>query len=167
MRTALLIAAMFLAAVAPVLGGQVIVLPGSSSGSSSYRVPTRPAAPLPRPRPTPTPTTPSTPLPFQPVPGLPFSPTPYANRITVTRKSDIQIEVRAPGLAISNVVLEFADGSRQRYEDVDKHYATFAGSGSHAGKPITTVWVKSGPNFSGDGPGYGQRFSLPAAAAGQ
>lgn len=68
--------------------------------------------------------------------------------------------VRSPRLGISNVVLAFDDGARQRYEDLEGHEAVLAGSGEHAGKRLVTVWVKAGPNFSGDGPGYGQRFEV-------
>ena len=39
--------------------------------------------------------------------------------------------------------------------------ATFAGIGEHAGKEIVGIWVKSGCNASGDGPGYGERFDSP------
>jgi hypothetical protein len=48
---------------------------------------------------------------------------------------------------------------------VSAHQDSFAGTGVHAGKEITTVWVKAGANFSGDGPGYGQRFDLPVKPA--
>ncbi|MDQ3232682.1 MAG: hypothetical protein M3Q07_12760, partial [Pseudobdellovibrionaceae bacterium] len=59
---------------------------------------------------------------------------------------------------LSNVVLAFADGSHQKFEGLTGHDSQFAGTGEHAGKEIVTVWVKAGANFSGDGPGYGQRF---------
>ncbi len=60
--------------------------------------------------------------------------------------------------AISNVVLQFADGSRLRFEDLpESGTGTFAGDGDDV---IEVVWVKSGNNKSGDGPGYGERFDL-------
>ena len=63
--------------------------------------------------------------------------------------------------ALSNVVLEFADGSHQKFEDFNEQVvgnaAAFYGTGEHAGKEIVGVWIKSGQNDSGDGPGYGER----------
>jgi hypothetical protein len=58
---------------------------------------------------------------------------------------------------LSNVVVEFEDGSRQRFEGQSGHENSFSGTGSNAGKRIVGVWVKAGANHSGDGPGYGQR----------
>lgn len=63
---------------------------------------------------------------------------------------------------LSNVVLEFADGSRQRFEGLSSQRGVFFGTGRHEGATITSVWIKAGANFSGDGPGYGQRFDAPA-----
>ncbi len=62
---------------------------------------------------------------------------------------------------LSNVVLELEDGSRQRYEGLKGYENTFAGSGQNNGKVVVGVWVKSGANHSGDGPGYGERFDAP------
>jgi hypothetical protein len=78
----------------------------------------------------------------------------------VHRRSATEVHVYSRQFAISNVVLQFADGSRQRFEDVERHVASFSGTGSHAHKEIAVVWVKAGPNFSGDGPGYGDRFDM-------
>jgi hypothetical protein len=58
---------------------------------------------------------------------------------------------------LSNIVLEFEDGTRQRFEGLKGRRNVFAGTGSFAGKRIVRVWVKAGPNHSGDGPGYGER----------
>jgi hypothetical protein len=55
---------------------------------------------------------------------------------------------------LSNVVVEYSDGTRQKYDNLTAKTGTF-GSGN---KPIRRVWVKSGCNASGDGPGYGERF---------
>jgi hypothetical protein len=63
---------------------------------------------------------------------------------------------------ISNVVLAFADGSTQKFEGTFSEDETFAGTGANAGKTITTAWVKSGANLSGDGSGYGERFDSDA-----
>lgn len=63
---------------------------------------------------------------------------------------------------LSNVVLEFADGSRQRWEGQSGHVNTFHGTGQNVGKEVVRVWIKAGPNHSGDGPGYGERIEAPA-----
>lgn len=62
---------------------------------------------------------------------------------------------------LSNVVIEFEDGTRQRFEGQSGHVNTFQGTGPNAGKIVVRVWVKAGPNFSGDGPGYGERVEAP------
>jgi|GEM_PF-4955104 len=63
---------------------------------------------------------------------------------------------------VSNVGVRYYDGTTQRFENLFGRQLTIAGTGPCAGKSIATVWVKSGPNFSGDGPGLGQRFELPS-----
>ncbi|MBT8144734.1 MAG: hypothetical protein KJO55_08535, partial [Gammaproteobacteria bacterium] len=60
------------------------------------------------------------------------------------------------GKDLSNVVLLFSDGTTQRFEGLDDNDATFAGTDEHTGKTLTGVWIKSGCNHSGDGPGYGE-----------
>jgi hypothetical protein len=63
---------------------------------------------------------------------------------------------------LSNVVLEYADGTHQKFDGLSQgQTGTFAGTGANAGKAITGLWVKSGCNASGDGPGYGERFDSP------
>ena len=62
---------------------------------------------------------------------------------------------------LSNVVIEFEDGTRERFEGQSGHVNRFQGTGTNAGKIIVRVWVKAGPNFSGDGPGYGERVDAP------
>jgi hypothetical protein len=62
---------------------------------------------------------------------------------------------------LSNVVLELADGSRQRLEGLKGHQNVFVAAN---GQTIVGVWVKAGDNASGDGPGYGKRFDAPSAA---
>ncbi len=57
-------------------------------------------------------------------------------------------------LELSNVVVQYSDGSRVRFDNLCGTSGTF-GSGS---KQIERVWVKSGCNESGEGPGYGERF---------
>jgi hypothetical protein len=58
---------------------------------------------------------------------------------------------------LSNVVLELPDGSHHKSEGLNGNANTF----STGGAPIAGVWVKSGANHSGDGPGYGERFDAP------
>ncbi|MBI2191146.1 MAG: hypothetical protein HYU36_04100 [Planctomycetes bacterium] len=63
---------------------------------------------------------------------------------------------------LSNVVLEFSDGSRQKFDGLTGTMGTFSGTGSFSGKRIVGCWVKSGNNSSGDGPGYGEYFPTNA-----
>ncbi len=63
---------------------------------------------------------------------------------------------------LSNVVLEFEDGTNYKFDNLNQgQTGTFEGIGENAGKIISGVWVKSGCNKSGDGPGYGERFDAP------
>jgi len=62
---------------------------------------------------------------------------------------------------LSNVVLELEDGSHQKFDGLSGYTGTFSPTGVHDGKLITGVWVKSGCNLSGDGPGYGEYFPNP------
>lgn len=66
---------------------------------------------------------------------------------------------------LSNVVLEFEDGTRQKFDGLSGQSATFSGTGANAGKTVVGVWVKAGSNHSGDGPGYGERFDAPGEMA--
>lgn len=60
---------------------------------------------------------------------------------------------------LSNVVLEFYDGQRQKFDNLNQGQSgEFAGTGSNYGKRITKCWIKSGSNASGDGSGYGECF---------
>ena len=59
---------------------------------------------------------------------------------------------------LSNVVLEFEDGTRQKFDNLSGKSQTFSGTGANAGKLVSKAWVKSGSFKSGDGPGYGERF---------
>jgi len=56
---------------------------------------------------------------------------------------------------LSNVVLKFEDSKTQKFDDLSDLTGTFSGTGTNAGKCIVGVWIKSGCNQSGDGPGYG------------
>ncbi|NMC19134.1 MAG: VWA domain-containing protein [Thermogutta sp.] len=59
---------------------------------------------------------------------------------------------------LSNVVLQFSDGTKQKFDGLSGQTGTFKGSGGNANKRIDRCWVKSGCNDSGEGPGYGERF---------
>lgn len=59
---------------------------------------------------------------------------------------------------LSNVVLEFDNGYRYKYDGLSGRTGTFRGPGNYNGRKIVGCWVKSGSNASGDGPGYGERF---------
>lgn len=59
---------------------------------------------------------------------------------------------------LSNVVLEFEDGARQKFDGLSGRTGVFQGTGGNSGRSIRTAWIKSGRNRSGDGPGYGERF---------
>jgi len=67
---------------------------------------------------------------------------------------------------LSNVVLKFCDNTTQKYDGLGGLSGAFAGSGQHAGKCIVGVWIKSGCNQSGDGPGYGEYVPNNNVAAG-
>ena len=58
---------------------------------------------------------------------------------------------------LSNVVLEFEDGHRERFENQSGHTNVFFGTGANANLRVTRVWIKAGANQSGEGPGYGER----------
>lgn len=59
---------------------------------------------------------------------------------------------------LSNVVLQFSDGSKQKFDGLSGKTGTFKGTGGNKNKRIDRCWVKSGCNSSGEGPGYGERF---------
>lgn len=67
---------------------------------------------------------------------------------------------------IGSVVLEFEDGVHQLWDGLSGYEGTFYGTGDNANKYIVGVWIKSGCNFSGDGPGYGEYFRNPGADGG-
>lgn len=57
---------------------------------------------------------------------------------------------------LSNVVLLYSDGSVEKYDSLSGHELSFMGVGDNDGKTLSGVWIKSGCNHSGDGPGYGE-----------
>jgi hypothetical protein len=64
---------------------------------------------------------------------------------------------------LSNVVLKYCDGTNQKFESLSGFSATFSGTGINSDKSIEGVWIKSGCNNSGDGPGYGAFVANPDA----
>ena len=70
---------------------------------------------------------------------------------------------------LSNVVLKFADNAEQKFDNLTGTSLLFAGTGANAGKGIIGVWIKSGENASGDGPGFGSYVApalmIPAGAS--
>jgi hypothetical protein len=67
---------------------------------------------------------------------------------------------------LSNVVLEFENDNRYKFDGLTGLTGTFFGLDANAGQVITTCWVKSGSNSSGEGPGYGERFDNPQGSSG-
>ena len=57
---------------------------------------------------------------------------------------------------LSNVVLKFSDHTTQKFDGLSGLSQTFSGTGQHDQKCIVGIWIKSGCNLSGDGPGYGE-----------
>jgi hypothetical protein len=66
---------------------------------------------------------------------------------------------------LSNVVLKFEDGTRQKFDGLSGYSGTFSGTGDNAGKTIVGVWIKSGCYKSGEGPGYGEYIADPGTGA--
>jgi hypothetical protein len=90
---------------------------------------------------------------------------PALPQITVTfQGDDVYVESSKD---LSNVVMEFSDGTREKIEDLSSPTGTFRGTGYNYYKTITKIWVKSGTNDSGEGPGYGERFEDTNAAVKQ
>ena len=65
---------------------------------------------------------------------------------------------------LSNVVLHYCDGVNQKFDNLSGFSQTFSGTGSNLDKKIQGVWIKSGCNQSGDGPGYGTYVANPNAS---
>lgn len=62
---------------------------------------------------------------------------------------------------LSNVVLKFHDGVKQKLDGLSGMSKTFEGTGENINKCIVGVWIKSGCNQSNDGPGYGEWVANP------
>lgn len=63
---------------------------------------------------------------------------------------------------LSNVVLRLSDGRDVKHVGLHGNSKTFV---APDGTTITAVFIKSGDNPSGEGPGYGQRVNAPAPTA--
>jgi len=75
-------------------------------------------------------------------------------QITVTfRSRDVYVTSTKE---LSNVVIRYSNGSTYKYDGLSGTTGAFPPGGSST--RIDTVWVKSGANESGEGPGYGERF---------
>lgn len=49
---------------------------------------------------------------------------------------------------LSNVILQFADGTTQKFDGLKGKTGNFQGTGSNSGKVVVGAWIKSGNNFS-------------------
>ncbi len=61
------------------------------------------------------------------------------------------------------VKLSFSDGTTQTFSSLSAKTGSFAGSGSAAGKTISSCWVKSGTNASMSSGSLGEQFDFTAA----
>jgi len=90
-------------------------------------------------------------------PPLDDPPDCWPDWINVDFVSETHVDVEGEK-ELSNVVLQFADYSVQKWDDLSGYTGTFYGTGANSGKTLIGVWVKSGCNKSGDGPGYGEFY---------
>lgn len=80
----------------------------------------------------------------------------------VAKPADVEVEFSSGCSSVevwsskdlSNVVIVTFDGEVFRFEDLDGMHGEFAPDDGR----IERVYVKSGNNHSGEGPGYGERF---------
>lgn len=80
---------------------------------------------------------------------------PSTAKISVSFSSDHSSVEAKSSKDLSNVVLKFCDGSpNYKFDGLRGRTGTF----SYARKLLAGIWVKSGDNASGDGPGYGEFF---------
>lgn len=94
--------------------------------------------------------------------------------LNVNRGGCIEVFVKSHDKEISNVVLRLAhaddavgedvdfsaidDDVHYKYDGVSGHEGYFAVPEEYADHRIIGLWVKAGPNDSGDGPGYGEEI---------
>jgi len=76
--------------------------------------------------------------------------------VGATFSGDHHSVVATSTMNLSNVVLKYSDQQTQKFENLTGNSITLSGTGAHNGKCIIGVWIKSGCNQSGDGPGYGE-----------
>lgn len=62
---------------------------------------------------------------------------------------------------LSNVVMGFCDGTIEKFGGLSGRRARICGTGQNKWKEVCCVWIKSGCNKSGDGPGYGEKIVNP------
>jgi hypothetical protein len=62
---------------------------------------------------------------------------------------------------LSNVVVGLCDGTTEKFEGLRTRRKKICLSRSYKKKEICCVWIKSGCNDSGDGPGYGEKIVNP------
>ncbi len=64
---------------------------------------------------------------------------------------------------LTEVRLQFSNGSTQNFSSLSAKMGTFAGTGGNANKDITTVWVKSGTNSSMSSGSNGEQFDFTSS----
>lgn len=79
-------------------------------------------------------------------------------RIGASFSNDHKSATAQSTMDLSNVVLKFSDQTTQKFDGLSGTSITLSGTGANQGKCIVGIWVKSGCNLSGDGPGYGEWF---------
>lgn len=77
-------------------------------------------------------------------------------RVGVSFSPDHKLATATSTMDLSNVVLKFSDGTTQKFDGLSGNSIELSGTGANEGKCIVGVWIKSGCNQSGDGPGYGE-----------
>jgi hypothetical protein len=76
--------------------------------------------------------------------------------VSATFSSDATSTTVTSDKDLSNVVLKFSDETTQKFDNLSGMSQTFSGTGQNQQKCIVGVWIKSGCNQSGDGPGFGE-----------
>lgn len=72
------------------------------------------------------------------------NPKSLAMMIVATFSADCTSVTASSEKDLSNVVLLFADGTWQKFDDLDVPEGDFAGTGNNSGKAIDTAYIKSG-----------------------
>lgn len=77
-------------------------------------------------------------------------------RVGASFSNNHQTVTATSTLDLSNVVLKFSDETTQKFDGLSGNSIVLSGTADNEGKCIIGVWIKSGCNQSGDGPGYGK-----------